>query len=407
MIREIPMKMRSFGMVVIAVSLLAPSGCESPSTTTPSGNNNGSQTGTTIPLPPTAKSPAQVVLVKVSAADIAVAGTGATENAIVQYEVRDSVGSPVGATIPVTFTIQFYPNTFTSGGTSPRLMPTTTSTDDKGAVAVTVLSGTQAGVIQLTASLTVGTRVINSSPVRISVHAGFPDQYHFTIAPKVLNFPGLEIAYMRDAITVLVGDKYSNPVVAGTAVYFNTAHGVVLTGGGDGGVTNSEGFVTKELLSANPFPEGSNALPAGNGWSWVYARTKGENGADILDSVRILWTGSPILQNLVGPATFAIPNGGTAGPWTFEIVDKYNHPVSAGMTIALSGSALVFNGNAVDFKMPDAQSSGPGLTQFSFTASDADAMTASIPAAPTAITMTITHPVYRGMKLVVASGTVQ
>ncbi len=398
------MKNRWLRAVFVLLIGILPIGCESPSeTATP--DTPGAEPP--IQIPATAKYPAQVVLASVTSPDLAISGTGAVENTVVTYEVRDSLGAPVGEGIPMYFSFEFYPNTFTMVGTAPRLMPPSGSTDVAGRVSVTVLSGTQAGVVQLSARIPLGTRTISSAPVRITVHAGFPDQAHFTLAAAQYNFPGLEINYVSDKITVLVGDKFSNPVVAGTAVLFNTSHGVITTGDGLAGLTDDDGFVSKFLYSANPRPEGSIAY-YGSGFSYVYARTKGEGGAEILDSIRILWSGAPILiEDLANPGSYVIPNGGTAGPWNFQIVDRYGHPVSEGMTINITGEALKFFGNAVDFRMPDTQSNGPGLTDFSFTASDADALTASIPPAPSAITITITHPVYRGIKAVLARGTVQ
>ena len=106
-----------------------------------------------------------------------------------------------------------------------------------------------------------GRPLLVSQPVKISVHAGFADQRHFTIAAQQINFPGLDKAFQQYNITVQVGDKYSNPVLQGTAVYFNTSHGIIQTGGGDAGLTDVNGFVTKTLYSANPFPVPPDTLP--------------------------------------------------------------------------------------------------------------------------------------------------
>ena len=53
------------------------------------------------------------------------------------------------------------------------------------------------------------------------------------------------------SVTALVGDKFNNPVPAGTAVYFTTTGGVVTTWG----YTNEEGVVTVTLHTGQPYPD--------------------------------------------------------------------------------------------------------------------------------------------------------
>jgi hypothetical protein len=280
-------------------------------------------------------------------------------------------------------------------------------------VTVSVLSGTQAGVIQLTCIVQIGSsRTIRSQPIRVNVHAGFPDQKHFTLSAAQYNFPGLEYNFITDKVTVLVGDKYSNPVVGLTSVYFYSAHGVVTT---DKAITDQNGFITQTLYSGNRRPEHADTLLSptpyggGPGWSWVYAQTFGDTtNSKVLDSIPMLWTGIPHLVNLTGPATFAIPNGGSAGPWTFKIVDKYGHPMAPGTTISLSGNALKFDGNCVSLVMADALVGGPGITDFTFIASDSDPTTTASPPVVTNITLTVSNPVYGVFNYtIVQNGTVQ
>jgi hypothetical protein len=286
-----------------------------------------------------AKLPAQIAFVSVSTADIFVAGTGSVENSVVTYEVRDSLGMLIGKSPRAfaQFSLVFHPNTWTNVGTAPMLINTSDSTDDNARLRVTVRSGTQAGVVLVYSQIDLGNGMyVISQPVKISVHAGFADQNHFTIAAPRYNYPGLEKAFWPLDITVQVADKYSNPVLKETAVYFNTTHGAVGTGKSSTsskGVTDIDGFVTQTLWSGNPYPEGSSVLPgAPAGFSWVYGRTEGENGTWVRDSILVLWTGRvhvPSL-NVSGPETFDIPNAGSAGPWSCTIVDKYGQPMSEG-----------------------------------------------------------------------------
>jgi len=359
-----------------------------------------------IIVPPTARVAASIALVSASTTDLSISGVGGTENATLTYEVRDSVGAPITLDnkATVNFNTNFFPNTFTNNGSSPTILPLTDSTDENGRVRVSILSGTQAGAVQLEAviNLTNPVRTIKSQPVKISVNSGFADQAHFTIAPAFYNFPGLEKAFHSTSITVQAGDKYSNPVKDGTIVYFNTANGVIQT---QQGLTDKNGFVTMTLYSSNPFPTGTN-LASGltSGFSRVYARTIGRDSTFISDSLEILWTGAPILTKTDAINTYTVVNGGSAGPFTFTVQDYLNHPMSSGTVISVSANGLTVDGN-VNITMPDTKSTGAGITSFTFTVTDAD-VTDTDPPAASLITLTVTHPVYGTFKKVLASGTV-
>lgn len=359
-----------------------------------------------IVVPPTARIPASIAMISSSATDISISGVGGTENATLTYEVRDSVGQPITLDnrATVQFKTNFYPNTFTPGGTAPSILPTLDSTDENGRVRVSIMSGTQAGAVQLEAviNLTNPIRTIKSQPVRISINSGFADQGHFTIAPNRYNFPGLQRAFYSMPITIQAGDKYSNPVKEGTIVYFNSANGVIQT---LSGLTNKDGFVTMNLFSGNPYPLTPNlASGLANGFSRVYARTIGRDSTFVTDSVEILWTGSPIVTKTGGPASFTIPQGGSAGPFTFTVADYLGHPMSEGTIINVDGSGLKISGDA-NIVMPDTKSSGAGLTSFTVSIEDS-APTDTDPPIVSILTVTVTHPVYGTVKYILASGTV-
>ncbi|MCX6136749.1 MAG: hypothetical protein NTV54_04545 [Ignavibacteriales bacterium] len=366
-----------------------------------------------IIVPPSARKPAQIGYLGTTASEIYVSGVGATENATISYEVRDSLGVAISRSerTYATFELQFFPNTFAGGGTNPTLLPSADSTDDSGRLHVSVLSGSAAGVVQIRARIQTASGVIISEPVKISVHAGFPDQKHFTIAPSQYNFPGLSKAYVPQTITVQVGDRYSNPVQQGTAVYFNTAHGIITTGL----TTDKNGFITNTLYSANPLPLGADTLQSpldslhhGPGFSRMFARTFGQSAAPIIDQVDILWTGPPIITpDPTSPITYTIGNGGNAGPFKFTVMDYLGHPMSAGTTITVSGDGLSASGDGVSVLMPDVMDSGPGLTSFTIMVEDADATTTTVPPKKSQLTLRVAHPVYGSYTRILATGTVQ
>ncbi|MGH2569449.1 MAG: hypothetical protein ACRDGA_14010, partial [Bacteroidota bacterium] len=360
-----------------------------------------------IQPPPSALTPAQIAFISVTASDIFVAGVGALENSVLTYEVRDSLGVAIDQTrrAYALYSLEFYPNTFVSGGTAPRLIPSADSTDDNGRLRVSLNSGTRSGVVQVVVTINTPGGVIRSQPVRVSINSGFPDQRHFTIGAPRYNFPGLEFNNTRLSIIVQVADRYSNPVQNGTAVYFGTHHGSVQT---QNALTGADGFVTKELISGNPRPEGIDAEPVlGPGYSYVVAQTIGENGARVADSILVLWTGQPVLTKTDAITSFNISNGGSAGPFTFTVADKYGHPMSAGTTITVTAPSLTVSGNGASVTMFDTFATGPGITSFTVTVSDADPSSTASPPNQSQVLVTVTHSVYGQRTLILATGTVQ
>ena len=252
------------------------------------------------------------------------------------------------------------------------------TTNAVGRAFIAFNSGTRSGVVQVSAVAAVGPRTITSSPVRIIINAGFAVQSHFTIGAERFNFPTLGVMNKRDVMSVLVGDVYSNPVALNTAVYFRTGAGVIQPTV----FTTVDGQGTADLISGNPAPLGQYAAqPYGDGYHWVVARTIGQGGVSVEDSVLILWSGRSQISN-ISPGTFAIPNDGFQD-FTFTVSDALGHPLSAGTTITVEASVppppdpntpvnqvqLGF-GRAGTVVLLDIITPGPGATEFSFRLSD-------------------------------------
>jgi hypothetical protein len=362
------------------------------------------------PPSPSAKYPAQIAFLGVSNTDISVAGTGANENTVITYEVRDSLGSPIDADHRTTgtFTLQFFPNSFVAAGSSPRLIPSIDSTDDQGKLRVSVVSGTTSGVVQVVASIVIGGKTIKTSPVKINVNAGFPDQRHFTVAGDRHNFPGLDGPLFPGSdqtismrAVVQVADKYSNPVQQGTAVYLHTSHGAIQT---QNAITDADGFVKKSWFSGNPFPTGVDSLPLGQGWSRMFAETFGDSGVKIIDSIAVLWTGRPIFTLTSGPTSFTQAQVGST-LWTFKVADRLGHPLSVGTTMSVTSTVGRLDGN-VFTSLGDNVAGGNGITDFSVLLSDDDPTDANPVPKTTLVKIAISHPVYGAFEVTFATGTV-
>ncbi|MBM2839522.1 MAG: hypothetical protein HW412_50 [Bacteroidetes bacterium] len=307
--------------------------------------------------------------------EVTVYGVGGDETAILGFEVRDSLGLPIDAahSVGLSFSITNGPN----GG--EYLSPLTVQTNQAGQAYTTFNSGIRSGVVQVLATTTVGGRTLSSSPIRLVIHAGYPDQAHFTVGPERHNFPTLGLFGLRDAISVLIGDIYSNPVAPNTAVYFRSSAGVIQASV----FTSADGEGHADLISGNPAPFGIYAAPPplDTAYHYVVARTVGQGGVTVRDSTLILWSGRSQVSP-VSPDTFTIANGNFRS-FAFRVSDAYGHPLAAGTSITVTASVppppdpnapvnqvqLAFGVQGV-VVLEDVITRGSGATDFSFLLSD-------------------------------------
>jgi hypothetical protein len=306
--------------------------------------------------------------------EVSVYGVGGKETSILGWEVRDSIGSAIDAAHAVS--LSFASINGPNGG--EYISPTALLTNSVGQAYTTFNAGTRSGVVQVTASATVGSRTIVSSPVRLIINGGFPVQSHFSIAAEKHNFPCMGWVGRTDGISVLVGDMYSNPVAPGTAVYFRSSAGVIQPSI----FTSRDGMGSVTLYSGNPEPYGTYAASAfGAGYHYVVARTLGQGGVVVEDSTLILWSGLGIISN-VSPTSFNISNGGSQ-TFSFRVADALGHPLSAGTNITVNAiipppptegqqqnQVIVVFGNNGTVQLSDILLPGGGATDFTFTLKD-------------------------------------
>jgi hypothetical protein len=231
---------------------------------------------------------------------------------------------------------QLFGTPYSAGGAY--VSPASIATNVSGRVATTVNSGTVSGVLQLIATLhrkTDGVDVV-SAPVVITVNAGLPDQKFFTIGPDQHNFAGWDWVNRTDGILVQVGDKYSNPVKTGTAVYFNTTGGIIDASG----FTDASGHAKVLLYSGNPLPQ----LPYNvvkyppviygdsmKGYAWVRAFTIGQQEANVTDSTLMLFSGIAQIT-AVSVDSFHVLQSGSEG-FSFTVSDENGNPLAPGQII--------------------------------------------------------------------------
>jgi hypothetical protein len=340
---------------------------------------------------------------------VSVYGVGGKETAVLKWEVRDSLGLPIdaGHAVAISFSSVNGPN----GG--EYISPPTLMTNAAGQAVTTLNAGTRSGVVQILASASVAGRTITSSPVQVVINGGFPVQSHFSLGAQQFNFPALGVLGKTLPISVLVGDVYSNPVAPGTAVYFRTSAGVVQPSV----FTNNDGEGSVALISGNPAPIGASSAAAfGNGYHYLAARTLGQNGIPVQDSILILWSGPGRIDSLT-PGTFDIPNAGSQS-FGFKVADALGHPLSPGTTISVTATippppnpnvaqnqVFVVFGNNGSIALPDVIFPGPGSTVFSFTLKDGTWTITD--ATPVNLTVTVTSPNNTGPVSYTIGGTVR
>jgi hypothetical protein len=293
-----------------------------------------------ITVPPSAREPAQIRTFPPTASDIYVAGVGERENSVLTYQVLDSLGTPITKEkrVGARYNVEFYANSVVGGGTPPTLIPAADSTDDQGRLRTSVKSGTQAGVVQVVARITLPSgKVMVSEPVKVTVHAGFPDRSHFSLWAVPYAFAISEAGF-GPSFVVQVGDTFSNPVAKGTAVYFHTQAGVIQTG--NGAYTDANGRAVVTFLGGSPLPTIGGTNSAGRptyyekeGYFWVYVQTQGRNKVTIIDSVRVLWSDPPVSGTGIPTTDVLIPRSGRSNPITVRFTDGRGNPLPVGTKI--------------------------------------------------------------------------
>ncbi len=194
------------------------------------------------------------VIVTYSPLFVYVRDCGKYQTVSVYADVRDEKNNPVADGTYVKFSIIASPG---YGDSLSTVEPVPTV---GGVSQVSYTSGTRSGTARIKAQVTDGDGnplipevagtstefVIYSGPPYIE-DINDPESTHLTIAVSRLNiWSWLDTTQ----VSILVGDKYNNPVQKGTAVYLTTSGGVVTTTA----YTDTNGVASVILQSGNPLP---------------------------------------------------------------------------------------------------------------------------------------------------------
>jgi hypothetical protein len=306
---------------------------------------------------------ASIYLFSQSTNQLGIHETGTAETALATFQVLDSTGHAVNANHAVTVNFQL----LQGPGGGEFISPPSSKTDDNGMATVSITTGTIAGVVQIQAYITAGSKTIKSKPIFFTIYGGYPVQNNFAVSSDKVNYPYYGLMNAEIVFTALLGDKYSNPVRPNTSVYFRTTNGVI----GELVSTDALGRAQATLATfGNPILPNASLPNQGIGFFKVTAKTITESSDTIATSTLRLLSGLPVISN-VSPTTFHILNGGSQ-TFTFTVTDVNGNPIASNNTISFStiGGSLAVS--PASYAVPDALFGGPGITQYTMTIGDSD-----------------------------------
>ncbi len=290
-------------------------------------------------------------------------GSGMQETALINFLITDAQGIPIDDNhqVNVHFTILNGP------GGGEYLYPESMDSN-KGRVYTILNTGTVAGVIQIEASADVNGNTIRALPIRMSIYGGLPDEEHFSLVASRANIAGRVHYGILDKVTAYVGDKYSNPVAPGTAVYFSSDYGIVE----GSAVTDEMGRATLNFMSASPLPPNPVQNPFAHIYATTYSDTLGtkeiQTGTQVLLSART----APIV---ITPTTFTYTVENKAIAFNYTVSDIYGYPIIGESSIQVNATDGSLYGD-ISIRMPDTQISGAGTTEFGFVWAPGDSLKA-------------------------------
>ncbi len=384
------------------------------------------------PTPAPGGVPAVIQFVSAVPSQVGVLGSGLPQQSLLTFKLTDSLANPVSG-VTVNFFIPSIGGEFVS--------PKSAVTDSSGNVQTALTSGRRATIVEVTAST--GSVLANSTPVTIV--GGLPVQGRISAAVQFRNIAGNVTAGLIDPVSILMSDRFSNPVQPGTAVSLQSLGGAVSAPA----PSDSNGIATGALIAEAPTsPTDLNGVST-RGIITVLALTRGEtpfidsNGNGVYDSgetvipvpepfydlngngvrdanepfvdlngngkydtsqsggafsqsvvvftsTRVTFSG-PTVATISPPSGFLIPNAGSQS-FTLTLADGFGNPLVAGSTYQIvsqpAGTVVSASGT-----VPDGQSFGAlvsGLNLFNFTINDSDP--GAISPVPIMVTVTVTSP---------------
>jgi hypothetical protein len=307
-------------------------GCVGSDSITASATVNGQNLAATGTLEVLAATVGSIEFVSATPTTVGLKGTGLQDTSVVIFQVLSSTGSPEAGQ-----TVDFSINTNVGGLT---FSPVSAVSAADGTVQTVVSSGTAHTSVRVTATIPASgsTPAISAQSSQLTVTSGLPTSNSFSIAigspnygnvnksasttvPACPNIEAWNLQGVTVPFTVVLSDRYNNPVPNDTAVSFTTNAGsivgscptattVATTGSTDSGGSAASCFVTWTSASPQPFsvaansaqenPNGPVNLDALNqyqdGRGQVLAYALGEESFTDLAGTGYYETGDPFIQ---------------------------------------------------------------------------------------------------------------
>lgn len=210
---------------------------------------------------------------------IGLKGTGITDTSVVTFKVLSSTGSPQAGQ-----TVDFSINSSVGGIT---ISPTSATSAADGTVQTVVSSGTAHTSVRVTATIpsSGSTPAITAQSSQLTITSGLPTSNSFSIAigspnyhnvntnapstpPACPNVEAWNLIGVTVPFTVILSDRYNNPVPDGTAVSFTTNAGTVAgscTTTSTSGTSAATCPVTWTSASPEPYSVAANYTPSNSG----------------------------------------------------------------------------------------------------------------------------------------------
>lgn len=313
----------------------------------------------------TGAGPAAIQLSSIGSTVLNIAETGGGTSSAFSFVVLDSTDTPLGSNnaVDVEFRIVEGPR----GGES--ISPAVVRTNENGIATSSIFAGNAAGNLKIEAKIErqdLGI-TIRSAPIALTIHGGFPNADHFSIAvnrSSPVNVPGYDMG-LRVPINVLLGDKFSNPVKPGTPVYFSTTGGVIQ----GSGLTDEDGELQVDLIVGNPIPN--------DGYAIVRALTFDENENELSNTTTVLFSGVPTRDFVdLSPSNLNF-SANSVRSYTLTITDALGNPLAAGTNITIETEDDVAL-NEESFTVQSSLIGGNKITEFPFTITASEDFSGSV-----------------------------
>lgn len=285
----------------------AAKGCSGPDVVTASATVGSTSLTATGTITVAAATTGSIEFKSATPTTIGLKGTGQSSTSTVVFKVLDATGAPKPG-VTVDFALD-------SGVGGLSLTPSSATSAADGTVQTTVSSGTVHTAVKVTASIASPNLSTQSSV--LTVTTGIPASNAFSIAVASAQYggggnapacPNVE-AYGTDGVvvpvTVRLSDRYSNPVLDGTAVTFYTNGGQIV-----GSCTTTAGACVANWTSANPRPQTNSDTPPllAKGRATILATAIGEESFDDVNGDGF-WESGETFQDLGEPYDDANENG--------------------------------------------------------------------------------------------------